>query len=115
MEARNENGIEATTIANWVITQSYGHDVIVKLHDHFDSVEILEHFSSYFRFRVPKLDKTIGFTFGYLEDIKAACNVSEYSCSQTTLEQIFNAFAQEQDENKLKKLFFHKGQNHPTE
>ena len=38
-------------------------------------------------------DKTIGFLFGLLEDKKEEFAISEYSASQTTLEQIFQMFA----------------------
>jgi hypothetical protein len=31
--------------------------------------------------------------FGYLDEIRAHCDISEYSVSQTTLEQIFQGFA----------------------
>ena len=43
--------------------------------------------------RVPKGDKTIGFAFGFIEGQKTEFKISEYSVSQTTLEQIFSAFA----------------------
>lgn len=39
--------------------------------------------------RVARQNKTIGFVFGYLDEIKLHCDISEYSVSQTTLEQIF--------------------------
>ena len=38
-------------------------------------------------------EKTIGFLFGLLEDKKEEFAISEYSASQTTLEQIFQNFA----------------------
>lgn len=43
--------------------------------------------------RVARQQKTIGFVFGYLDEIKGHCDISEYSVSQTTLEQIFQSFA----------------------
>ena len=45
----------------------------------FDQVEILEHCSDFYKFRVPKEDKTIGFLFGMMEDKKNEFNISEYS------------------------------------
>ena len=55
----------------------------------FDQVEILEHCSDFYKFRVPKDQRTIGFLFGMIEDRKDEFGISEYSVSQTSLEQIF--------------------------
>jgi hypothetical protein len=38
---------------------------------------------------------SIGYLFGLFEDIKEQFFISEYSVSQTSLEQIFNNFAKE--------------------
>ncbi len=61
--------------------------------DDFSEVELLEHYNDYYKFKVPKGDKTIGFVFSLIENRKEAFNISEYSASQTTLEQIFQNFA----------------------
>jgi len=45
--------------------------------------------------KVSRDEFSIGYLFGMMEDIKAEYQISEYSVSQTTLEQIFNNFAQE--------------------
>jgi hypothetical protein len=54
---------------------------------------VLEKYGSYIRVRVARLDKSIGFTFGLVEEMRAKNDISEYSVSQTTLEQIFQNFA----------------------
>ena len=43
--------------------------------------------------RVPKQKKTIGWLFGLLEQEKNNLGIQDYSVSQTTLEQIFQSFA----------------------
>jgi len=55
----------------------------------FSEVEVLEHFNDYYKIRVNKEGKSIGFIFGLIESNKESLNISEYSVSQTTLEQIF--------------------------
>ena len=50
---------------------------------------MLEHYVDYYKLRVPKKDKTIGFLFGMIENKKSDFAIAEYSVSQTTLEQIF--------------------------
>ncbi len=61
----------------------------------FTSVEVLEHFSNSYTIKVSRDSYSIGYLFGYMEDIKNEYSISEYSVSQTTLEQIFNNFAKE--------------------
>ena len=49
----------------------------------------MEHYNDYYKFRVPKVDKSIGYLFGLIENKKEDFGISEYSVGQTTLEQIF--------------------------
>lgn len=87
-------------------------NIINQLCDQFKKVEILEHYNDYFKLRIPRGDKTIGFTFGYIEDQKAPLKISEYSVSQTTLEQIFQSFANMKIDNDMaRKLTFQKNGN----
>ena len=56
-------------------------------------MEILNHHNSSFKMRVLRHNKSIGFLFGLIETKKEEFGISEYSASQTTLEQIFQMFA----------------------
>lgn len=60
--------------------------VIEYLARQFDTVEVLEQVSDFFKFRVPKQDKTIGYLFGTIEKKKQEFCISEYAVSQTSLE-----------------------------
>ena len=60
---------------------------------YFERVEILEHCGEFFKLRVPMGGRTIGWLFGQLEQAKRNLGIQEYSVSQTTLEQIFQNFA----------------------
>jgi hypothetical protein len=60
--------------------------VLWELVETFENVELVEHIDSHFCFKVPKGNKTIGFFFGYLEDLKSKYMIDEYGASQTTLE-----------------------------
>jgi len=55
----------------------------------FKEVEVLEQCADFYKLKVPRGSTTIGFLFGMIEDIKADMNISEYSVTQTSLEQIF--------------------------
>jgi hypothetical protein len=55
----------------------------------YKTVDVLERYDNFMKVRVPRLDKSIGYVFGEIEGMKSKFDVSEYSVSQTTLEQIF--------------------------
>jgi hypothetical protein len=59
----------------------------------FIKVELLEQCADFYKLKVPKNGMTIGYLFGLIEDKKEANNISEYSVTQTSLEQIFQQFA----------------------
>lgn len=77
----------------YIYIQTNGLKVVKYLAAEFETVELLEQCSDFFKIRVPKQDKTIGYLFGELEAKKEEFNVSEYAVSQTSLEQIFQTFA----------------------
>lgn len=58
------------------------------------------------RVRVDRLDKSIGSVFGLVEGFKNEFDVSEYSVSQTTLEQIFQTFADVSFKENVQKYGF---------
>ena len=45
------------------------------------------------KIRVPKHNFTVGYLFGVMETFKQNKEISDYSVSQTSLEQIFHEFA----------------------
>lgn len=61
-------------------------DVIRELASHFGTVEVLSNHNNFFKLRVLRQNKSIGFVFGLIEDKKEQFAISEYSASQTTLE-----------------------------
>lgn len=59
----------------------YGLKCAMTLANSFSQVELIEQCSDFFKFRIPRDDKTIGFLFGGIEDKKNELNISEYSVS----------------------------------
>ncbi len=74
-----------------------------KLSNQFEDISIAEFYDNNLKIKIGKSKEkiSIGSLFGLLEDLKAECNIAEYSISQTSLEQIFNKFASENDEKVL--------------
>jgi len=64
----------------------------------FEGAVLRERQSSKARFEYPPQKLSLGNMFGVLEDNRASLGIEEYSLSQTTLEQIFNFFASQQEE-----------------
>ena len=67
----------------------------ILLVEEFGVAMLLEQYAPRYRYRVPKGDKSVGYFFGFMEELQKKLDIDEYSVSQTTLEQIFNGFARE--------------------
>jgi hypothetical protein len=76
-----------------LFTQRNLYGTIKAICQHFGSLELLEQYGNYMRLRVSRQDKTIGMMFGMIDQLKASYRLDQYSISQTTLEQIFQSFA----------------------
>jgi len=59
----------------------------------FGEIELLEKYGSYMKVRVATRGRSLGSLFGLIESVKTQMGISDYSVSQTTLEQIFQSFA----------------------
>lgn len=97
-EAQKGTGNQANTVrlinfVTYLYTMENGLRCALILSKSFSQVELIEQCSDFFKFRIPRDNKTIGFLFGGIEDKKQELNISEYSVSQTSLEQIFQQFA----------------------
>jgi len=65
----------------------------------FANVEVTEEQDTSLRFSIGKSEHTrLGKLFGSIEQNKRELKIAEYAVSQTTLEQIFNGFASQQEE-----------------
>ena len=67
--------------SNWLYIEDAGMNIVNRLTEQFPSVEILEHYNDYFKLRIPRGDKTIGYVFGFIEGQKQTFKISEYSVS----------------------------------
>jgi len=47
----------------------------------FQSVELLEHYNDYFKLKIEKRGRSIGYVFGFIEEKKGDLCISEYSVS----------------------------------
>mmetsp|Transcript_23996 Transcript_23996/g.21319 ORF Transcript_23996/g.21319 Transcript_23996/m.21319 type:complete len:89 (+) Transcript_23996:569-835(+) len=71
--------------------------IIKDLVTRFGDLELIEHYGSSYKIKLPAFNLSVGTIFEiFEEDYKGKYNLSDYSVTQATLEQIFNGFAKEQ-------------------
>jgi len=95
------SGVSLKTLCEWWLAEDSAirwNHFIMKC---FPGAELLERqYGGHFRYTLPIGDRKLGDVFGLIEKFKSDLNVQEYSVSQTSLEQIFNSFAGQQEEEK---------------
>lgn len=87
--------ISTEEFLQWQFAEAWGEHFIntIQGNQNFVNVEIVEHWGNSWRLKMDRGQFSIGYLFGLVEEMKDAFQVSEYSISQTSLEQIFNNFA----------------------
>ena len=90
--------INLQALINWTRYVACAMKMIKVVLPHFSEVILAEFIENNFLFKIKKSSdsKSIGFLFTLLEKEKDACEITEYSIQQTSLEQIFNKFAENQ-------------------
>jgi ATP-binding cassette subfamily A (ABC1) protein 3 len=93
-QLETDRSIDILSFIEWFLIESHGAQVFTWLRSSFPSVSLIEHYLTFYKFKLEKEGTgSLGFLFGRIEEAKGRLRVSEYSLSQTTLEQIFNMFA----------------------
>ena len=81
-EAKDQNGnVSVQNFLTWIYIEQAGIQVINGLCEQFPQVEILEHYNDYYKMRIPRGEKSIGYVFGLIEGQKEQFKISEYSVS----------------------------------
>ena len=84
---------EKKIFLSWVCIEKRGHKLKKWLLDEFGHVQEVEHFLSYYKFNIKKQNIQLGSLFSEIQSKREFLNISEYSISQTSLDQIFDNFA----------------------
>ena len=93
------NGITINSLLSWIFYVKNAVKFANYGKENFGKMIIEEHIDNSFLFKMKKKEednKSIGLLFGLFETHKEECYITEYSLQQTSLEQIFNKFAENQ-------------------
>ena len=100
------NGVSISNLINWIFYCENSIKFVKFGYDNFANIIIKENMDNNFLFKMKKKHKggkSIGYLFGLYESNKDACFITEYSIQQTSLEQIFNQFSQNQMSNMVQR------------
>ena len=98
-DMKKNNGINISALISWIFYVENAIKFIEYGRDNFSKIVIEESMENNFLFKMKKNKSkniSIGYLFGLFELHKEECFITEYSIDQTSLEQIFNKFAQNQ-------------------
>ena len=95
---QQDGTITAVMFATWWLQEERVRPVCVFFNQHFTGAQLVERQGSKLRFRLPVAVMPVADAFELMQSNKDRLGVHEYSLSQTTLEQIFNQFAAQQEE-----------------
>ena len=98
-DMKKNNGISISALISWIFYVENAIKFIEYGRDNFSKIVIEESMENNFLFKMKKNKSkniSIGYLFGLFELHKEECFITEYSIQQTSLEQIFNKFAQNQ-------------------
>ena len=105
---QSRHRVRVKNLILYFYTLQAGLKVMEFLCESFTKVELYEQCSDFFKMRIPRDGHTIGRMFGSIEAHKQKLMISEYSVSQTSLEQIFQTFANSSSKNRVKSFTFTK-------
>ena len=106
IDSRPGRDVPLELLAPWLAEQEHADDLIdfvTKTAFKPDDVEaprLIERHGLKFRFRIPPQTMSLGSMFRAMEEGREPHLMADYSIGQTSLEQVFNQFAAQQDEEK---------------
>ena len=100
--------ISANRIVLWLYYLKCVLGIIKLIKVHFEEIICVDYDDNNFNFKIKrnkkKDEKTIGFLFGLIEDNKNEFKIGFYSLQYSSLEQIFNKFAKEKEDNEINEI-----------
>jgi len=95
-----QGSVQNKVFAEWWMGEDRVAALAGFMQHHFPRSMLVERHEGLLRYRIPATNLALASVFELIEGQKAALSILEYSVSQTTLEQIFNQFASQQEEEQ---------------
>ncbi|CAM9606703.1 unnamed protein product [Ectocarpus sp. 13 AM-2016] len=94
-----QGGVPVRDLAAWICVEKKCSKVIAFMQQQFAGAVMREKQNAKMRFEFPsQKNQTLAQMFGVVENEREALCIGEYALSQTSLEQVFNGFAAQQEE-----------------
>ena len=89
--------VKAKIVANFLLIERHALNFALEIAEEFGEVKVPESIGNFFKFRIDKSKPhhTIGFLFGLVQELVQKYGISQYSASQTSLNQIFQTLAKQ--------------------
>jgi ATP-binding cassette subfamily A (ABC1) protein 3 len=98
--ASGEAAIALRELSAWWAEEELATVAVAHVVASFPGAKLAERHGNVIRFTIPPQADKLGALFARLEAARGPCCIESYSLGQTSLEQIFNLFAAQQDEEK---------------
>ena len=98
-DIEKNHGVNISAVLSWIFYVQNAIRFVEYGRNNFAKIVVEENMDNNFLFKMKKIPnetKSIGYLFGLYETHKDECYITEYSIDQTSLEQIFNKFAESQ-------------------
>jgi len=89
-EIKVHGSVKVEIALEWWYTETRGSSIANFLIQNFQHFELIEHYLTFFKFRVIDDTKSVGEIFASVEEASHELFISEYALTQTSLEQIFH-------------------------
>jgi len=74
----NNGSVRLSALLRYVFVQDNGLKLVLDLARRFPQVEMIEQCGDFYKLRVPREDKSIGYLFGHIESLKDQLSIQEY-------------------------------------
>lgn len=100
MKSSDDRSTSLHEFAHWWAEEQQCKAALSFVSEHFLGSELIEQQGTLLNFKIPSQNMALSTMFSKIEDAKPTLGIREYALSQTSLEQVFNFFASQQEEER---------------
>eukprot|EP01138_Halocafeteria_seosinensis_P007062 gb/GECG01007221.1/.p1 GENE.gb/GECG01007221.1/~~gb/GECG01007221.1/.p1 ORF type:complete len:1912 (+),score=224.19 gb/GECG01007221.1/:1-5736(+) len=100
IEGSTDRSVSIRELSDWWVEEQQIKSVLNFVYANFENSELIERQGTLLSFKIPPQNMRLSRMFDLLESARSTQNIREYALSQTSLEQVFNYFAAQQEEER---------------